>query len=171
MTLDELRPFGDRLLVRPDPRPEMAGVIHIPQTVQADNPNFYSMTGTVLKLGDGVREDVYECCNRQCRYESRRTVGERCSLCGATQVLAYAGSGVHQFDLSVGDRIVFGRFAGKQIEIEDSAAPESQQQRVLIMREVEVIGVLDGDETVLPGYESARWNKPTKGITPVQDIS
>lgn len=168
MTVDELRPFGDRILVRPDPRPEMAGTIHIPETVRADNPNYYGMTGTVVKLGDGYREDVYECCNRQCRYESRRTVGERCPLCGATQFLAYADSGLHQFDLRVGDRVLFGRFAGKQVELEDGTA---RPPRVLLMREVEVWAVVTGDERVQPGYQAASWGQPTAGVTPVQRIS
>lgn len=163
--LEDVRPFGDRILVRPDPRPEMAGAIHIPQTVTADNPNYYSMTGTVLKLGDGVREDVYECCNRQCRHQCVRQVGERCPLCGATQLLREAGER-HQFDLKIGDRVVYGRFAGKQIEGVDGEA-----ERPIMMREVEVIAVLDGDETVLPGYQPASWNKPTKGVTPVQEIT
>lgn len=187
MTLDEIRPFGDRILVRPDAKhAQTEGGLHIPETVLADNPNYYYVSGVVVKLGDGYREDVYECCNQQCRYESRRTVGEYCPVCKATQKLAYADSGVHQFDLNVGDRVLFGRFAGKQIEVEaqqlfsvelhtqydglllgiSTHEPPIEKTRYLLMREVEVLGVLDTDARVTPGYEAAKWNKPTKGLTP-----
>lgn len=184
-----MRPFGDRILVRPDPRPEMAGRLHIPEVVRADNPNYYGMTGTVLALGDGVREDVYRCQNRQCGLTSRRTVGERCPQCGATQALEAADGTVHQFDLKVGDRVLFGRFAGKQVEVElpdvtgdltgETVLAQIPQLRaahgwnrpvakMLIMREIEVLGVLTGNERVLPGYEPARWNKPSAGLTPIR---
>lgn len=185
MTLAEIRPYGDRLLVRPDAKHATTdGGLAIPQSVLADNPNWFNMTGTVIKIGDGVREDVYQCVNHQCRYECRRAVGERCPICGAVQRLMQAGE-VHAFDVAVGDRVMFGRFAGKQIEVDDDVMAfdvvcgvgvvggaggmrlESQKQRYLMMREIEVIGVLTGDEKVLPGYEAANWSKPTAGLTPV----
>lgn len=178
MTIAELRPHGDRLLVRPDPKHETSeGGLVITEVVLADNPNYYTMSGVVLKLGDGVREDVYACVNHQCRYECRRTVGERCPICGAVQKLVSADSGAHAFDVRVGDRIMFGRFAGKQIEVEPDPAWDmfmashrlpmlGHARRVLMMREIEVLGVLTGDERVMPGYEPAKWNKPTAGLTP-----
>ena len=118
MTLAEVRPFGDRLLVRPDPKLQTTeGGLIIPDVVTADNPNYFTMTGVVLKLGDGIREDVYRCQNAQCRHESRRTVGERCPICGATQALRQADER-RPFDCAVGDRVLFNRFAGKQIEVD-----------------------------------------------------
>lgn len=165
MTLDEIRPFGDRLLVRPDSKyPHTEGGLHIPGAVLADNPNYYTVSGEVVQVGDGYREDVYECLNHQCGYQSRRTVGEYCPVCKATQRLAYADSGVHGFDVAVGDRVLFGRFAGRQIRVEPSAAGPAET--LLIMREVEVLGVLTTDARVTPGYEAARWHTPTKGLTP-----
>lgn len=156
MTIAELRPHGDRLLVRPDPKVATTeGGLTIPASVLADNPNYFSMTGTVVKLGDGVREDVYQCANHQCQYQCRRGLGERCPICGAVQKLAYADSGHHAFDVAVGDRVVFNRFAGKQIEAED------QPVKMLMMREIEVLGVLTGDERVLPGYQGKQWDKTT----------
>lgn len=197
MTLEELKPFGDRIVVRPDAKIDTSeGGLYIPQVVLADNPNYYTMTGVVVRLGDGYREDVYQCQNQQCGYESRRTVGEYCPVCKATQKLAYADSGVHAFDVKVGDRVLFGRFAGKQVEVEETwdvfpgrpptdderarhqgpgeivlsvnafSHSEKKRVKVLIMREVEVLGILDGDEQVKPGYQGAEWNKPSKGLTP-----
>lgn len=186
MTLDQIKPHGDRLLVRPDPKlAETEGGLVIPDTVLADNPNYYTMTGTVVKIGDGVREDVYQCVNHQCRMEARRMVGERCPKCGAVQRLVSADGDVHAFDVQVGDRVLFGRFAGKQIEVEefkidimggimsngivefgDVVRGVPCCARYLMLREVELLGVLTGDERVLPGYEPAQWNKPTKGLTP-----
>lgn len=157
MTVDDVVMFGDRILVRPDPKIETTeGGLVIPDVVLADNPNFYTMTGRVLKLGDGMREDVYRCNNAQCGRESRRQVNERCPTCGATQRLLRA-EGVRPFDVQVGDRVLFNRFAGKEIEAE--------RENLLIMREIEVLGVLDDGARVLPGYEAPKWNKPSAGLT------
>lgn len=57
LTLDEIHPTQDRVLVKPDPVPTVTpGGIHIPETVNADNPNYYTMTGTILKVGPGARD-------------------------------------------------------------------------------------------------------------------
>lgn len=188
MTLNELKPFGDRLIVRPDPKvKETDGGLVIPDVVLSDNPNYFTMTGVVLKLGDGIREDVYRCQNKQCGYESRRTVGERCALCGASMTLIEAED-VRPFDVAVGDRVLFNRFAGKQVEVEESfvkiprrldvaagmSVPIDEYGRIgyveettlhvktlLIMREIEILGVLDDDARVLPGYEAPAWAKTT----------
>lgn len=173
MTLEEIQPFGDRLLVLPDPKAATsAGGLHIPDVVLADNPNYFYVSGTVLKLGDGYREDVYECCNQQCRYQARRTVGEYCPVCKATQRLVSSDLEVRPFDVQVGDRVLFGRFAGKQLECEvDSQgygkAWDRPRVTVLMMREVEILGVLTGDEQAMPGYQSADFRqKATSGLTP-----
>lgn len=187
MKVDDLRMFGDRLLVRPDPRPdESPGGIILPELQRDANPNYYTMTGTVVAVGDGVRFDVWECLNHQCRYRSRRTAGEYCPICKATQALAFYGDERQALDVVPGDRIVYGRFAGKQIELHE-ATPKGrgsfcadcpadgrcmdacyrlrETARYLIMREVEVIGVVPEGVTVMPGYEEAKWSKPTKGLT------
>lgn len=174
MTIDEIRMIGDRILVRPDAKLETTdGGLFIPEVVLADNPNFFGMTGVVLKLGDGMREDVYRCNNAQCGHESRRQVNERCPLCGATQRLI-AAEGRRPFDVAVGDRVLFNRFAGKQVEAGDPEwdlflashhQPMRGVEKLLIMREIEVLGVLTGEHRVLPGYEAAKWNKPTAGLT------
>ena len=164
MTVDDVVMFGDRILVRPDPKIETSdGGLVIPDVVLADNPNFYTMTGRVLKLGDGMREDVYRCNNAQCGRESRRQVNERCPTCGATQRLLQAEA-VRPFDVRVGDRVLFNRFAGKEIEVCDQ--PEriglmgpDPREKLLIMREIEVLGVLDDNARVLPGYEAPNWAK------------
>jgi co-chaperonin GroES (HSP10) len=172
VTLDQIQLFGDRLLVRPDAKYETSeGGLHIPQTVLADNPNYYTMTGTLLRLGDGYREDVYECLNQQCRYQSRRTVGEWCPVCRATQQLAYADSGVHAFEVRVGDRVLFGRFAGRPIRVCEgvdgprSSGPSGAQTTLLIMREVEVLGIVDDAARVLPGYQAAEFGRASAGVT------
>lgn len=192
MTLDQIIPFGDHVLVRPDPKHETSdGGLHIPQTVLADNPNYYTVSGVVVKLGDGYREDVYECQNHQCRYQYRRTVGEYCPVCKASQKLAYADSDQHPFDVAVGDRVLFGRFAGKQIEAELPNAPKQvgddftaefqlgqvpalrdamgwkkPTAKFLMMREVEILGILDTQAKVTPGYQAANFNKASAGLTP-----
>lgn len=209
MKLEEVGVFADRILVRPDPKEAVSeGGLHIPETVLADNPNYFYVSGVVLKLGDGYREDVYECLNHQCRYQTRRTVGEYCPVCKATQNLAYADSGVHAFGVRVGDRVLFGRFAGKQIEVterwmfsqktrlasggmwkerygdftepfmsaydfdrrgwmdETNRREGDHTYKALLMREVEVLGILTGDARVTPGYEAAKWSKTSKGLTP-----
>lgn len=185
MRLDEIRLFGDRILVRPDPKEAQSeGGLFIPETVLADNPNFYYVTGTVVALGDGYREDIYECANAQCRYQARRTAGEYCPVCKATQVLAHVGER-RPFEVRVGDRVHFGRFAGKQIEltlnwlgpiettvidghlVDVRSGMINDKAKYLIMREVEVQGIVTDNARVTPGYEAARWNKPTKGLTPI----
>lgn len=171
MRVDEVRPFGDRILVRPDPKLETSdGGIYVPETVRADNPNYYTMTGVVVALGDGIRDDVYECKNQQCRQQWRRTANERCPVCGATMGLRSTG-GRMAFDVAVGDRVVFGRFAGKQVELEVDPVEAFQAGfrlaemgptlvKFFIMRESEVLGVIDAGARVLPGYVPASWNRP-----------
>lgn len=177
MTVDDLRLIGDRILVRPDPKEAVSeGGLVIPETVLADNPNYYYVSGVVVKLGDGWREDVYECSNQQCRYRSRRTAGEYCPICRASQTLYAVGDGRRPFDVKVGDRVHFGRFDGKQVDLTD---PMGDLQRVslhlqmlgltrfLILREVEIRGVLTDGARVTSGYVPASRGRVTPGLTPV----
>lgn len=52
-----LKPFGDRLLVKPDEQPDKIGAIYVPQTVNADNPNYFTMTGIVVDKGQGGHDE------------------------------------------------------------------------------------------------------------------
>lgn len=114
LSVDQIRPIKDQVLVRPDPVKDITeGGIFIPETVRADNPNYYTMTGTVLVTGQGRIED-----------------GERVPV-----------------SVKAGDRVVFGRYAGKQIDV--------QRGRVLMLRESEVIGLADA-VYVEPGYKAPK---------------
>lgn len=156
MTADQLRPTGDRILVRPDPREKFsAGGLEIPDSLLAENPNYFSMTGVVVRLGDGLRDDTYRCTS--CQVEGPRPKMDRCPNCSALMVLHEAGQ-PHAFDVQVGDRVLFNRFAGKQIDLDEPI-------RHLMMRESEVLGIVDGDHRILPGYEAAKWGKVTDGTT------
>ena len=122
-----LKPIKDQLVILPDPQAEKIGSIYVPETVQADNPNYFTMTGKVVA-----------------RAESD-----------------------HRFDVLVGDRVVFNRYAGKQVTCDDDRV------LYLIMREEEILGVAD-EEDITPGYmapSSAEVNdfKDAKGnpIDPV----
>ena len=116
-----LKPFGDRLLVKPDSQIRQIGLIHIPDTVRADNPNYFTMTGIVVDKGDGAHDP-----------DSGRK---------------------RPIDAEIGARITFGRYAGKQVQHEG--------QMHLIMRENEVIGIVAGAETILPGYQAPAWKAAT----------
>lgn len=118
LTLDQIIPIKDQVLVIPDPVKTVSdGGIHIPETVNANNPNYYTMTGVVVKTGAGRIED-----------------GQRVPV-----------------QVQAGDRIVFGRYSGKQIELED-------RSRVLMMRESDVIGLADTDY-VQPGYQAPAFSR------------
>ena len=171
LTLDQVRPFGDRILVRPDAKHTLTeSGLHIPEVVQADNPNYYNMHGIVVRLGDGVRDE--------------------------DGVLG-------PYSVKVGDRVVFNRYAGKQIEIEDPVDLGDQARdainadgrnkivsveafgqtviqeaaramreapktyRYLMMHEHEALLVVDGEHRIAPVYEAPKWNKPSEGLTPL----
>lgn len=115
LTVDQIRPIRNQVLVRPDPPPTVsAGGIHIPETVNANNPNYYTMTGVVMATGKG----------------------------------AHDGEAFHPINVKPGDRVVFSRYAGKQIEV-------AGRQRVMILRESELIALSDG-EHVQHGYQAAK---------------
>jgi chaperonin GroES len=52
-----LRPIKDQVVVRPDPAVEKIGAIFVPEVVNADNPNYFPMTSTVVAVGPGRYED------------------------------------------------------------------------------------------------------------------
>ena len=223
MTLLELRVLGDRVVVRPDPRPTMSdgGLIHLPETVTHGNegtldPNYISLTGVVVKLGDGLRWSTYACrhCGEEVAVTHPPSSTEKCA--GCTYLLSESNTrlievdeDVQPFEVAVGDRVMFGRFAGRQVEIQehwwfeqplidtgveymkgrtikehsgDFTVPwcrvgnepfmdETQRlsklraMRVLIMRESEILGLVDDNTIIRQVYEEPTWNKPTKGLT------
>lgn len=128
LTLDQITPIKDQILVRPDPVNEVsAGGIYIPETVRADNPNYYTMTGVVIRTGQG----------------NYNADGARVPV-----------------SVQAGDRIVFGRYAGKQIEVLNPvpnpmlAGNQPQTLHLLMLREAEIIG--RADSYVEPGYQAAQ---------------
>lgn len=48
-----LKPIKDQVIARPDASVERIGLIHVPDVVNADNPNYYPMTSTVVAVGPG----------------------------------------------------------------------------------------------------------------------
>lgn len=52
-----LRPIKDQVITLPDPAVERIGLIHVPEVVNADNPNYFPMTSTVVAVGPGAIED------------------------------------------------------------------------------------------------------------------
>jgi hypothetical protein len=58
-----LRPIKDQIVVLPDPPVKTFGLIEFPDAVLAENPNYFSMTGVVVKLGDGIQHHTFECIN------------------------------------------------------------------------------------------------------------
>lgn len=109
-----LKPIKNQLVVRPDPPPTQLGGIYMPDTVLADNPNYFPMTGVVVALGRTSYDD--------------------------------AGEVEQPFAVAIGDRVLFNRYAGKQITCDDDRVT------YLVMRESEILGLVDGEaHQVLPG--------------------
>jgi co-chaperonin GroES (HSP10) len=188
--------FGDRVLIDPDPKHEQSeGGLFIPPAVLKDNPNYYNMTGVVLQLGDGVMRHTFQCIN--CLALAPQDEGP-CPGChqplgNKNTRLFEAGDGRYEFGVSVGERVLFNRFAGKQIEIvphlADVAGAAIQQavasddysrsvremvteamerpktRRMLIMREIEILGVVEGEHRIVPGYQAPKWGRVSDGLT------
>lgn len=128
-----LRPIKDGLIVRPIDPPKRFGLIFAPETVLAENPNYFGMTGEVIALGPGGYEEKDE----------NKNTGE-----------VLWGGRRKPFDVKVGDIVVFNRYAGKQVTCTDDGI------LYLVMREDEVLGIappaLAG--TILPGYMEASYS-------------
>ena len=146
-----LRPIKDQIVVLPDPPVAQLGVIVIPETVLADNPNYFNMTGTVVALGAGVRRHVFQCINCQALapQDDGPCPGCHQPLGNFNARLFDADLERHPFDVQVGERVLFNRYAGKQITCEDD------RTLYLVMREVDVLGVVTDAHQVLPGYMDA----------------
>lgn len=164
LTIEHLRMVGDRILVDPDERLSVSeGGLHIPDTVLADNPNYFGMSGIVVKVGDGREDAWYQCVS--CERIGREARGScpRChlQLAGTNIRLHSAAPGKLPFDVEVGQRVVFNRFAGKQVVIDQ--ADGTATKRYLIMREWEVLGVTEGGSRITPVYEAPKYGKVTDG--------
>lgn len=209
LRVDQLAMFGDRVLVDPDAKHERSeGGLHIPPAVLRDNPNYYNMTGIVVALGDGVMRHTFQCLN--CLALAPQDEGP-CPGChqplGNKNTRLYeADPDRYAFAVAVGDRVLFNRFAGKQIELEEAwlfrrplrpsphgnwleefgdftvpdyavrnepknwldETPREQKRHArnfLIMRESEILGVVDGDHRITPGYQAPKAGRVTEGLT------
>jgi co-chaperonin GroES (HSP10) len=198
LRLDQLQMFGDRVLIDPDPKHEQSeGGLFIPPAVLKDNPNYYNMTGVVVQLGDGVMRHTFQCIN--CLALAPQDEGP-CPGChqplgNKNTRLFEAGDGRYEFGVSVGERVLFNRFAGKQVEIEQSwdvfpgrppseadrathegpgeivlsvneySHTEKRPKRMLIMREIEILGVVEGEHRIVPGYQAPKWGRVSDGLT------
>lgn len=183
--VDQLQMFGDRVLVDPDPKHEQSeGGLHIPQTVLADNPNYFNMTGIVVKLGDGVMRHTFQCLN--CLTLTPDDEGP-CPGChqplgNRNTRLFEASPDRYQFGVQVGERVLFNRFAGKQVELRTHHMCRQEyrdgtvlnlvteweptlEKRFLIMRESEILGVVEGEHRIVPGYKAPKWGKVSDGLT------
>lgn len=189
LRLDQLQMFGDRVLVDPDAKHVTSeGGLHIPQTVLADNPNYFNMTGIVLQLGDGVMRHTFQClnCNSLAPQDEGPCPGCHQPLGNFNTRLFESSDARYEFGVAIGERVLFNRYAGKQVELElpdvtgDLTGPTALGQipqlreqfgwkvpskRFLIMRESEILGVVEGDHRIVPGYMAPKWGKVTEGLT------
>ncbi len=124
-----LRPIHDQVLILPDPPPETlaSGATIFPDVAKADNPNWFPVSGRVVRLGS---HSFY-----------RRRVGQ--------MDFAEREGDLIPFSVKIGDRVTFNRFAGKQVTDPDDDV------MYYMMRECEILGIADDDTQLLPGYEEA----------------
>jgi co-chaperonin GroES (HSP10) len=175
LRLDQLQMFGDRVLIDPDPKHEQSeGGLFIPPAVLKDNPNYYNMTGVVVQLGDGVMRHTFQCIN--CLALAPQDEGP-CPGChqplgNKNTRLFEAGDGRYEFGVTVGERVLFNRFAGKQVEIDTGETRHVMlthlgpiTKRMLIMRELEIMGVVEGEHRIVPGYQAPKWGRVSDGLT------
>jgi chaperonin GroES len=123
----QLKPLKDNIIVRPDPPPAMIGAIHVPENVPDENPNYLTMTGTVLAIGPGGYSTMHE------HQETRQTIweGHRTPM-----------------TVKVGERVCYNRYAGRQLKHDG--------EMLLVMHESEVMGIVpEGVGVGLPGYQEA----------------
>ena len=132
-----LRPLGDRVLIRPDAAPTQTQsglhlVEHWPDEV----------SGTVIAVGTPRHQRADEAEGIARRLDS--------ALFGAGSAATKAcGEAAHllrvltQRDplVSVGDRVLFSRIAGQDVQIDDT--------RYVLMREADLLAVLDADERTI----------------------
>ena len=122
-----IKPIHDQVVILPDPAPSLfKGLIAMPETVLADNPNFYTVSGRIVAVGSHSFERA-----KKGQYDFGAPLEQR------------------EFDVAVGQRVLFNRFAGNQITCDDDRV------MYLILRECEILGILDAEHEVQPGYMDA----------------
>lgn len=122
----DLRPVKDNLIVRPDPPPTQIGAIHVPETIPDENPNYLTMTGTVLAVGPGGFSTMHERKEDRCViWEGHRT----------------------PMTVKVGERVCYNRYAGRQMKHEGEV--------LLVMHESECLAIAPPGVVALPGYMEA----------------
>ena len=112
-----IKPIRGQIVVWPDPPAPPSAIIIAPESVLADNPNYFTETGVIVALADhSYTED---------------------------------GEDVRPFDVQLGDRVHFNRYAGKQVTCLDDST------LYLVMVEKEIDLVIDGEHAILHGYQPA----------------
>ena len=127
-----LRPLGDRVLIRPDVAPTQTQsglhlVEHWPDEV----------SGTVIAVGTPKHPKADEaealasqfCSDEECQCSDRAAAQLLRELTAREPVVA------------VGDRVLFSRIAGQDVQIDDT--------RYVLMREADLLAVLDADERTI----------------------
>lgn len=111
-----IKPIRGQVVVRPDPPAAPSALIIVPDSVKADNPNYFTETGVVVALAEhSYTED---------------------------------GEDARPFDVHIGDRVHFNRYAGKQVTCTDDST------LYLVMLEKEITCVIDGEHAILHGYQA-----------------
>ena len=116
----ELRPLGDRILIRPDAPPPVSDIIHMPDIADRN----VEMSGEVIALGDGpqrdarlkreilvdVREMLQEC------FETFRQQDSALKAMVDDELGRYAAIRPTEYEVKVGDRVVFPWSAGVKVQ-------------------------------------------------------
>lgn len=130
-----LAPVGDRVIVKPDPAEEItkAGII-IP-----DNAKEKAQTGVILACGDGrgIDNEILQLLN-QIKKGVRRSLSvnefiTEKDLAWLEENLPLNGKTVIKYE--PGMRIMYGRYAGNEIEYKD--------QKFLIMRTSDIAAIIE----------------------------
>ncbi len=172
MTPNDFRLLADRVLVDPDDRPteSESGLIVFPQVAYKDNPDHFAITGTVVKLGQGVRADRFRC--TICGHVFDQASGPRgdCTYCHAamrgTNVELLEAGQLAGFSVKVGDRVTFNRFAGNQLELDT----ETGSKRFLVMRDHEIEGIFDDGSTLRQKATPIKVGTMSDGVTPTHQV-
>lgn len=131
-----LRAIHDQVIILSDPPvTTYKGIIALPEAVIAENPNYYTVTGRVVAVGSHSFERA-----KKGQYDFGDAVEARA------------------FDVVVGDRVLYNRYAGKQITCDDD------HTLYLVLRECEIMGVVTDDVEVQPGYQDATDRGVTEGV-------
>lgn len=129
-----LRPLGDRVLIRPDVAPTQTQsglhlVEHWPDEV----------SGTVIAVGTPKHPRKDEAFEMAKNLDSWTAAMGMRVFANAAQLLRELTA--REPIVSVGDRVLFSRIAGQDVQIDDT--------RYVLMREADLLAVLDADERTI----------------------